>query len=82
MPKNKVLVKSQKPKPAQPSSIEPYFDKVYHEPTADRKLEKVLRNPFNGTIRRFRIRKSDKLRQAMKATLLQQVESHLLKLAL
>ncbi len=49
---------------------------------AARKLEKVLRNPLTGKIRRFHMRASGKLRRIMKATLLQQVESHLLKLAL
>ena len=62
--------------------IEPYFDKVYEELVAARKLEKVLRNPLTGKIRRFHMRASGKLRRIMKATLLQQVESHLLKLAL
>jgi len=47
-----------------------------------RKLEKLLRNTLTGRIRRFHMRASDKLRRIMKATLLQQVESHLLKLSL
>jgi DNA polymerase I len=64
------------------SGVEPYFHKVYQELTADRKLAKVLRNPVTGRIRRFRMRESDKLKRIMKATLLQQIESHLLKLAL
>lgn len=67
---------------AQYAEIEPYFNEVYRKLTADRKLDKVLRNPVTGRIRRFRMRESDKLRRTMKATLLQQVESHLLKLAL
>jgi DNA polymerase I len=62
--------------------IELYFDKVYKELVAARKLEKVLRNPLTGRIRLFHMRISDKLKRIMKATLLQQVESHLLKLAL
>ena len=64
------------------SEIELYFDKVYEELVQARKLEKVLRNPLAGRIRRFHMRASDKLKRIMKATLLQQVESHLLKLAL
>lgn len=67
---------------AQYAYIEPYFGKVYQELTADRKLEKVLRNPLTGRIRKFQSRNSAKLKRIMKATLLQQVESHLLKLAL
>jgi DNA polymerase I len=62
--------------------IEPYFDKKYEELIAGRKLEKVLKNPLTGRVRRFHMRASDKLKRIMKATLLQQVESHLLKLAL
>ncbi len=64
------------------SGIEPYFDKMYEELVAGQKLEKTLRNPLTGRIRRFHVRKSDKLKRIMKATLLQQVESHLLKVAL
>ena len=64
------------------SGIEPYFDQMYEELVAGQKLEKTLRNPLTGRIRRFHVRKSDKLKRIMKATLLQQVESHLLKLAL
>src|SRR5271157_3193172 len=64
------------------SGIEPYFDREYEELVAGQKLEKVLRNPLTGRIRRFHVRKSDKLKRIMKATLLQQVESHLLKVAL
>ena len=64
------------------SGTEPYFDKMYEELVAGQKLEKTLRNPLTGRIRRFHVRKSDKLKRIMKATLLQQVESHLLKLAL
>ncbi len=39
-------------------------------------------NSLTGRIRRFQSRNSAKLKRIMKATLLQQVESHLLKLAL
>jgi DNA polymerase I-like protein with 3'-5' exonuclease and polymerase domains len=42
----------------------------------------VLKNPVTGRIRRFHKRESDKLMREMKATLLQQVESHLLKVSL
>jgi DNA polymerase I len=42
----------------------------------------VLKNPVTGRIRRFRRRESDKLKREMKATLLQQVESHILKVSL
>ena len=61
---------------------EPYFDKMYEELVVGQKLEKTLRNPLTGRIRRFHLRKSDKLKRIMKATLLQQAESHLLKVAL
>lgn len=62
--------------------IKPYFRRMYEELIAGRKLEKVLRNPFTGRVRRFHMRACDKLKRIMKATLLQQVEAHLLKLAL
>ena len=62
--------------------VEPYFEREYEKLIAGGKMEKVLRNPITGRIRRFRMRKSDKLKRIMKATFLQQVESHLLKLAL
>ncbi len=55
---------------------------MYEELVAGQKLEKTLRNPLTGRIRRFHVRKSDKLKRIMKATLLQQVESHSLKVAL
>jgi DNA polymerase I len=64
------------------AEIEPYFKREYENLVADRKLEKVLRNPLTGRVRRFQSRNSAKLKRVMKATLLQQVESHLLKLAL
>jgi DNA polymerase I len=64
------------------NGIELYFEREYEELIAGRKLEKVLRNPLTGRVRKFHMRYSDKLRRIMKATLLQQVESHLLKLAL
>jgi DNA polymerase-1 len=64
------------------SEIEPYFKQEYENLVSGQKLEKVLRNPFTGRIRRFQSRNSAKLKRVMKATLLQQVESHLLKLAL
>ncbi|MGO9614440.1 MAG: DNA polymerase [Dissulfurispiraceae bacterium] len=55
---------------------------MYEELVAGQKLEKTLRNPLTGRIRRFHVRKSDKLKRIMKATLLQQVEYHFLKFAL
>jgi DNA polymerase-1 len=64
------------------SGIEPYFEREYQKLIADKKLEKVLRNPLTGRLRRLQSRNSAKLKRVMKATLLQQVESHLLKLAL
>lgn len=64
------------------SGIEPYFDREYEKLIAGGKMDKMLRNPMTGRLRRFHMRKSDKLKRIMKATLLQQVESHLLKLAL
>ncbi len=67
---------------AEHSGVEPYFDRMYEELVAGQKLEKTLRNPLTGRIRRFHVRKSDKLKRIMEATLLQQVESHLLKVAL
>ena len=62
--------------------LEPYFKREYEKLVAGRKMEKVLRNPLTGRVRRFHMRKSDKLKRIMKATLLQQIESHLLKIAL
>lgn len=62
--------------------IEPYFDRMYEDLVAGQRLAKVLRNPLTGRVRGFRMRASGKLKRIMKATLLQQVESHLLKLAL
>ena len=44
--------------------------------------EPVLKNPVTGRIRRFHRSKGNKLMRKMKATLLQQVESHLLKVSL
>jgi DNA polymerase I len=64
------------------SGIEPYFKREYETLVGVKKLKKILRNPLTGRIRRFRMRESDKLKRIMKATLLQQVESHLLTLAL
>jgi DNA polymerase-1 len=64
------------------AEIGPYFETVYRELTSDRKLEKVLRNSLTGRVRKFHFRNSAKLKRVMKATLLQQIESHLLKLAL
>jgi DNA polymerase I len=62
--------------------IEPYFKQEYEKLIEDKKLEKMLKNPLTGRVRRFQSRNSAKLKRVMKATLLQQVESHLLKLAL
>lgn len=42
----------------------------------------MLKNPVAGRIRRFHRSKGTKLMRKMKATLLQQVESHLLKASL
>lgn len=42
----------------------------------------MLKNSVTSRIRRFPSRNSDKLMREMKATLLQQVESHLLKVSL
>ena len=63
-------------------SILPYFDEEYGRLTEPGVSERVLKNPVTGRIRRFPRRKSGKLRREMKATLLQQVESHLLKVSL
>ncbi len=62
--------------------ILPYFDEEYRKLTGPEVSDRVLKNPVTSRIRRFRRRKSDKLMREMKATLLQQVESHLLKLSL
>ncbi len=62
--------------------ILPYFGEVYERLTDSKVSERVLKNPVTGRIRRFPKRVSDKLMREMKATLLQQVESHLLKLSL
>ncbi len=40
------------------AELEPYFETVYRELTADRNLEKVLRNPVTRRGRRFRMRSS------------------------
>lgn len=64
------------------SNILPYFDEEYGRLTAPELSERVIKNPVTGRIRRFSRRKSDKLMRGMKATLLQQVESHLLKISL
>ncbi len=63
-------------------NILPHFDDEYRRLTEPKASERVLKNPATGRIRRFPRRKSDKLMREMKATLLQQVESHLLKVAL
>ena len=63
-------------------SIPPYFDEEYKKLIEQDVSDRVLRNPVTGRIRRFHRRKSDKLMREMKATLLQQVESHLLKVSL
>ncbi|MBI5250756.1 MAG: hypothetical protein HY912_14795 [Desulfomonile tiedjei] len=63
-------------------SIHPYFNGEFATLTEPRPSERVLKNPVTGRIRRFPKRESDKLMREMKATLLQQVESHLLKASL
>ena len=63
-------------------SILPYFDDEFGRLTDPEVSERVLKNPVTGRIRRFPRRESDKLMREMKATLLQQVESHLLKVSL
>ncbi|MGB6064554.1 MAG: DNA polymerase [Desulfomonilaceae bacterium] len=60
-------------------SILSYFDEEFGRLTDPGVSERVLKNPVTGRIRRFSRRRSDKLMREMKATLLQQVESHLLK---
>jgi DNA polymerase I-like protein with 3'-5' exonuclease and polymerase domains len=60
----------------------PYFKKEYDKLTGLKISGRMLKNSVTGRIRRFRRRKSDKLMREMKATLLQQVESHLLKVSL
>lgn len=62
--------------------ILPYFKDEYGRLIGAEVSERVLKNPVTGRIRRFRRRESDKLKREMKATLLQQVESHLLKVSL
>jgi DNA polymerase-1 len=64
------------------NGILPYFDEVYGRLTDSKVSERVLKNPVTGRIRRFPRKDSDKLMREMKATLLQQVESHLLKVSL
>lgn len=63
-------------------SILPYFEEEFGRLTDERVSERVLKNSVTGRIRRFRRRKSDKLMREMKATLLQQVASHLPKVSL
>ena len=60
----------------------PYFDEEFGRLTDPGVSERVLKNPVTGRIRRFHRRTSNKLMREMKATLLQQVESHLLKVSL
>jgi len=60
----------------------PYFDEEFRRLTDEIVSERVLKNPVTGRIRRFPKRERDKLMREMKATLLQQVESHLLKVSL
>jgi DNA polymerase I-like protein with 3'-5' exonuclease and polymerase domains len=62
--------------------ILPYFKEEYDKLTRLEISERVLKNPVTGRIRRFPRSKSDKLMREMKATLLQQVESHMLKVSL
>lgn len=64
------------------SSILPYFKEEYGRLTEPKVSERVLKNPVTGRIRRFPKSDSDKLMREMKATLLQQVESHILKASL
>jgi DNA polymerase-1 len=64
------------------NSIRPYFDDEFGKLTDSKVSKRVLKNPVTGRIRRFHKRESDKLMREMKATLLQQVESHLLKVSL
>ena len=62
--------------------ILPYFKEEYDKLTGLEISERVLKNPLTGRIRRFAKRESNKLMREMNATLLQQVESHLLKVSL
>ena len=62
--------------------ILPYFEEESASLTDSKVSDRVLKNPVTGRIRRFHKRESDKLMREMKATLLQQVESHLLKVSL
>ena len=62
--------------------ILPYFEDEYKKHIGQDVSERVLKNTVTGRIRRFPRSKSDKLMREMKATLLQQVESHLLKASL
>ncbi len=62
--------------------ILPYFQAEYDKLTEMEISERLLKNPVTGRIRRLPRSKSDKLKREMKATLLQQVESHLLKVSL
>jgi DNA polymerase I len=63
-------------------AVLPYFEDEYERLIGPDVSERVLKNPVTGRIRRFPRRKSDKLMREMKATLLQHVESHLLKVSL
>lgn len=63
-------------------SILPYFREEFGRLMEPKVSERVLKNAVTGRIRRFPKRESDKLMREMKATLLQQVESHLLKVSL
>jgi DNA polymerase-1 len=62
--------------------ILPYFKEEYDKLTDLEISERVLKNRVTGRIRKFAKRENNKLMREMKATLLQQVESHLLKASL
>jgi DNA polymerase I len=63
-------------------SVLPYFDEEYEKLIGPNNSDRALKNLVAGRIRRFPRKESGKLKREMKATLLQQVESHLLKVSL
>jgi DNA polymerase I len=67
---------------AEYSGIGPYFEREYAKMIKIKKQDRLLKNPISGRIRRFDRRASPRLQREFRATLLQQVESHILKLSL
>jgi DNA polymerase I len=61
--------------------IQPYFERAYAKMIRIKMQDRLLKNPISGRIRRFCRRACPKLQREFRSTLLQQVESHILKLS-